>query len=119
MQANSLALVLCVFALQAWADAGRKSYETHCASCHQLDGKGADDVAPSLAGSAMTIGPPEPLVRFMLAGSGQTPSEQFRVPMPGYAHLSNAELARVLSYLRRSFGNRAAAVSAKQVRAAQ
>lgn len=100
-------------------DQGAKLYAEHCASCHGDDGKGRPPAGPALAGNrAVNLGSAVNLVRVLRFG-GYPPGtadkpRPFGMP-PFEETLSDAEIAAVLSYLRKSWGNDAAAVSAAEV----
>jgi mono/diheme cytochrome c family protein len=102
---------------------GAKLYAQHCATCHGDNGQGLQvegQVAlPSLAGNrAVTLGSSANLVRIILAG-GYAPSTAGNprpYGMPPCVHvLTDEDIASVASYIRSSWGNNAAAVSASQV----
>ena len=94
---------------------GSRVYETHCAECHQADGKGVPRMYPALAGNAsiltdLAVNP----IRMVYAG-GFPPStagnpRPFGMP-PFYQDLSDHDVAAVVSYIRRSWGNEAMPVT--------
>lgn len=99
---------------------GATVYSGTCAACHQANGEGSPGLFPPLAGSEYVAGNPQRLMRIVLHGlsgpvtvKGATYSGQ----MPPWQQLSDAEVAAVLSYIRSSWGNTAAAVSAEEVSA--
>jgi mono/diheme cytochrome c family protein len=98
---------------------GQKLYEQHCVDCHGADGKGLPPGYPPLAGNrALTMHEPVNAVRIVLNGgfAPGTAGNPRPYGMPPYSHLLNDdEVAAVVSYLRASWGNQAAAVSAAQV----
>jgi mono/diheme cytochrome c family protein len=98
---------------------GQKLYEQHCVDCHGADGKGLPPGYPPLAGNrALTMQEPVNAIRIVLNGgfAPGTAGNPRPYGMPPYSHLLNdEEVAAVVSYLRASWGNRAAAVSAAQV----
>lgn len=90
-----------------------------CTTCHQPDGRGAPGQAPALAGSAYVNGPPEKLAKILLHGlqgpyevGGQGYEGAMPVP-PGVG--SDYDIAAVLTYVRRSFGNTADPVDQQTV----
>lgn len=90
-----------------------------CAPCHQPDGLGVEGKYPPLAGSEWVLGPPEIPARIVLNGL-QGPitvrGRAFDNEMPAQgANLSDAEIAAVLTYVRASWGNKAAPVTAELV----
>lgn len=97
---------------------GAKLYGATCASCHQAGGQGAEGSYPPLAGSEW-VESEERLVRILLhglTGEVEVAGETYRGLMPPWGGaLKDAELAAVASYVRSSFGNRAAPVAAATV----
>ncbi len=91
--------------------AGHQQYLTTCAACHQTGGTGLAGVAKPLVGSPWVLGRPERLIRILLHGKEGT----MLMPPIGAA-LSNEQVAAVLTYVRRSWGNSASAVDAAAVR---
>ncbi len=98
---------------------GAKLYADHCASCHGERGAGVASAYPALAGNrAVTMAIPANLVRIVLEGgfAPATASNPRPFGMPPYAQVfSNDDLAALLTHLRRSWGNQAAAVTAVDV----
>lgn len=96
--------------------------EAHCITCHQADGKGLPDSGfPPLSETQWSQGDPDRLIKLTLKGlmgpievkgrkyPGQVPMTPFE------SLLDDEEIAAVLTYLRNSFGNRAAAIAPAQV----
>ena len=98
---------------------GAALYANHCASCHGEQGEGVAGAYPPLAGNrAVTMAVPANLVRIVLEGgfAPATAGNPRPFGMPPYAHsLSNDDIARLLTYLRHSWGHHADAVSATDV----
>lgn len=93
---------------QALFDAGKVTYGL-CAVCHQPDGFGRPDLAPSFKeGRWANAVSPEAAIRIVLNGKQGTPG--FAAPMAPLAGLSDEQIAGVLTFVRRSFGNNASAV---------
>ncbi|MET0272651.1 MAG: cytochrome c [Phenylobacterium sp.] len=91
----------------AAAPSGAELYADNCAACHMPTGLGVKGAFPALAGDKLVTGPHGPLIATVLNGRGG---------MPAYRdELSDADLAKVISYLRTAWGNKAAAVTAEQV----
>lgn len=94
----------------ATVDPGQALYADHCLICHQRNGSGVPGLQPPLAGSAWVQGDPERLVRLVLQGSeayDTISGEDYSNVMPGFAHLSDADLTALLNYVRQAFGNQA------------
>jgi mono/diheme cytochrome c family protein len=99
---------------------GAAIFGDECAACHTGRGTGSPRLFPSLAGSASVQSTDATsLIRIVLDGTRSVGTE--RAPtspaMPGFAWFLNDEQATaVLTYIRNSWGNAAAAVDAAQVR---
>jgi mono/diheme cytochrome c family protein len=91
--------------------AGRDIFGRICQACHQADGLGAPNIAASLVRSAYVNGTPLRLIRILLQGK-----EGMALMPPVGATLSDEEVAAVLSYVRREWGNTADPIDAAQVR---
>ena len=98
---------------------GAKLYERHCAGCHGDTGEGVRGIYPALAGNrAVTMATTANLVHVVLEGGFPPVTEGNPRPygMPPFATVvSGEETAQLLSFVRGSWGNRAAAVSALEV----
>lgn len=96
-------------------EAGEKHFALVCAACHQPHGGGLPAVAPPLLGSDWVHGPPERLARIVLHGLYgpiEVNGQSWNLHMPGFgAALDDAQIAAVLTYVRRAWGNRAPPVS--------
>jgi len=101
------------------ATGGASLYETNCSGCHGTSGQGAVNIAPPLAKNPYVTGDPKKLIRAVANGvigpvkergatwSGSMP--------PWQGTLSNVQLAEVISFVRRSWGNNAPPVTERQV----
>jgi glucose/arabinose dehydrogenase/mono/diheme cytochrome c family protein len=104
----------------ALMELGRQYYPT-CGNCHGKSGAGTAGLAPALAGASWVTGPPEWLGRIILQGiSGpiEVNGEQWDGVMPPHGHLEALDdetLAGLMTYMRRSWGNKADPVSIEQV----
>ncbi len=100
---------------------GRVLYELNCALCHNSDGMGKPNQAPPLAGSewVLTVGVNR-LIRIPLVGLNgpiEVKGQVWNLPMAAMgAQYSDDDLAAVLSYIRSAWGNKAAIVTAEQVK---
>jgi mono/diheme cytochrome c family protein len=98
-------------------------YVEVCQVCHQATGLGLEGAFPPLAGSEWLNGPSLIPIAIVLKGlqgeivvKGKTYNS---VMVPWEAALNDDDLAATLSYARSQWGNRAAPVTAAQVRAAR
>ncbi|MBF6025438.1 c-type cytochrome [Lysobacter niastensis] len=95
-------------------------YASSCASCHQSQGEGRFPVFPPLAGSPWANGDPDRLIAITLHGlSGPVDVNGIGYSglMPGFSHLSDREVADVLTHVRGSWGNDAPPVTEADVAA--
>jgi mono/diheme cytochrome c family protein len=81
-------------------DAGREVYRNACQSCHQPDGRGQDRIAPSLVGSTYALAAPEVPIRILLGGK----EGDIGLMPPLGSMLSDDQIAAVLTYIRREWG---------------
>lgn len=97
---------------------GRSVYERYCAVCHMDNGSGAGRMNPALQGSTVVKGSSEILIRTVLEGPEKAlPSDrpQYANRMPAFPHLTNEEIAHVLTYVRAAFGENSAPISREEV----
>jgi mono/diheme cytochrome c family protein len=85
---------------QARFDAGRDIYQSICQACHQPDGRGQDRVAPALLGSRFALAPPTIPARILINGKEGSIGE---MPPLG-AGFTDDQIANVLTYVRREWG---------------
>lgn len=94
---------------------GAKLYEQHCVACHGAQGQGVPRAYPALAGNrAVTMPVTQNLVQVVLHGGfpPATRGQPRPFGMPPFATvLSDADVAAVLTYVRTSWGNKAAPVT--------
>jgi mono/diheme cytochrome c family protein len=105
---------------KAQIEKGKGVYETYCLACHQADGSGVPDLNPPLIKTKWTMGDKKTLINVLLKGLDQeidVNGETFANVMPAMSHLSDDEIADVLTYVRNNFENKATAVTAKEVKA--
>lgn len=98
---------------------GAQVYDQQCAQCHGAAGEGKPGAFPALAGNrAVTLDPPINAVQAVLHGGylPATAGNPRPFGMPPFTHvLNDAEVAAVLSFVRASWGNQAAPVTAIDV----
>jgi mono/diheme cytochrome c family protein len=97
---------------------GEKLYKGSCVACHELDGSGAPRIYPPLPGNAnLQSADPLSTIRIMLDGAETitTPRAPNTGSMPGYAKMSDQDIADVVTYIRNAWGNAAPAVNAADV----
>jgi mono/diheme cytochrome c family protein len=95
--------------------AGREVYRNLCLGCHQADGRGQENVAASLIGSELALASPAITARILISGkegrSGLMP--------PLGSTLNDEQIASVLTYVRREWGQIGSPVDASAVREAR
>lgn len=98
---------------------GKLVYQQHCMTCHQIDGTGAQNMIPPLAKTSYVIASKAALIKILLNGMSKeikVNGDTYAGEMPAQAHLTDQEIAAVLSYVRNSFGNKASIVTAMEVK---
>lgn len=86
---------------------GEAVYANYCATCHQSNGTGVPGMYPPLTPNAY-IGNKDSLISVVLNGMQgkiEVGGKIYNNYMAPHSHLSDQELADVISYVRSSFGN--------------
>jgi mono/diheme cytochrome c family protein len=100
---------------------GALLYLNNCVACHRSTGKGYEGVFPALAlSSTVNTDNATSLIHLVLTGSAMvsTSSAPTSFSMPGFAtRLTDEQLAQLISFVRRSWGNHAGPVTADAVAA--
>jgi mono/diheme cytochrome c family protein len=107
-------------ALKASIDRGKKVYDISCIACHLPDGAGVAGINPPLIKTDYVQGDRIRLIKIVLKGLEgpiEVDGEEYNNAMPAQAHLSDQQIADVLTYVRNSFGNKATQVTLPQVKA--
>ena len=99
--------------------AGKAVYVQNCLSCHQADGGGVDGMNPPLTKTDYVLGDKTRLINVLVNGlkGVEIEGEEYRSVMPAQTHLTDQQMADVLTYVRNSFGNKASAVTVGEVKA--
>lgn len=98
---------------------GKRVYN-NCMACHQADGQGVAGNYPPLDGSGLVNGRPDVLAALVLhglEGEIEVLGETYNGIMPAWSHLSDEQIASVLTYIRGSWSNTADAVGPELVAA--
>ena len=95
---------------------GKQIFTANCVACHQATGKGLPGVFPPLDGSEWADGDPRVMANILLHGiTGELEVEgtKYNGAMPSFAHLGDAELAAVVTYVRSAWSNKAGPITAE------
>jgi mono/diheme cytochrome c family protein len=99
---------------------GGKLYSMACATCHMPDGSGVPGMQPALMGSKVVAGPPATVIKVLLLGPEKAlPAHKATSgnQMPQFDSLSDEDIASILTYVRKTFGKGASAITPAQVKA--
>ena len=104
--------------LEAQLARGKSAYAV-CAACHGPDGKGlptTPPMAPSFIGSKLANAAPEVPVALVLKGIQKLDTKYLATMAPLGATMTDDQVADALTYIRKSWGNSAAAISSAEVK---
>jgi mono/diheme cytochrome c family protein len=94
-------------------EAGRDVYRSICQACHQPDGRGQERLAPTLIDSAFALAPAEVPVRILLNGK----EGPVGLMPPIGSTFTDDQVAAVLTYVRREWGQTGTPVAPETVTA--
>ncbi len=100
------------------ANRGKIVYRKFCLSCHQPDGGGVQNLNPPLIGTSGVLGNKARLIKIVKNGLQEhveLDGEYYSNNMPPFKMLTDQQVADVLTYIRRSFGNKATPVYKNEV----
>ncbi|MGV8092619.1 MAG: c-type cytochrome [Mangrovibacterium sp.] len=100
---------------------GENVYKTYCATCHQSNGTGVPGMYPPLTPN-IYIENKDSIIHVLLNGMQgkiEIDGEIYNNFMAPHSHLSDQELAAVISYVRSSFGNNFDPVTPEEVASAR
>lgn len=103
---------------QAQFEKGRVIYSGLCAACHQPSGSGLEGLAPPVVDSEWVLGPvdrPARIIMHGLSGPVTVSGRTWHLEMPPLPHLTDEDIANVLTYMRREWDHTASPVSAADV----
>jgi mono/diheme cytochrome c family protein len=107
------------FDAKTLAERGEKIYGQHCADCHGKSGQGVAGVYPPLDGNTSVTEPTGVNATRMVLLGGFAPvtaANPRPYSMPPFAQqLSDSEVAAVVTYIRRAWGNHARIVRSEEV----
>jgi len=100
---------------------GRDQYVVSCGACHQADGKGLANMAPTLAKSDWVTGDAKRLIGVAVHGlmgpikvNGK-PVTGVPPIMPPHGFMKDEQLASILTYVRNAWGNQGKIISTEDV----
>jgi len=97
---------------------GERVYNVACLPCHQSDGNGVPGMHPPLSETEWVNGDKERLIRIVvegIEGEIEVKGETYNSVMAPLSHLDAEQVADVLTFIRRSFGNDASEVTTEEV----
>jgi mono/diheme cytochrome c family protein len=92
-------------------DKGRDIYRNICQGCHQPDGRGQDRIAPALVGSPLALARADIPARILLSGK----EGPIGLMPPIGSTIDDEQIAAVLTYVRREWGQSGDPVSAAAI----
>lgn len=107
-----------IVTLEQRLEAGKNTYEHNCAACHQMQGQGIEGSFPPLAKSDYLASKTNAIraVVHGLQGPITVNGKQYNGVMPKLG-LSDSEVANVLTYIYKNWGNQGFEVTEAEVRA--
>ena len=103
---------------QSLAESGKIIYDTYCLACHQEDGNGVPGMNPPLSKTDWVLGDSTRLINVILKGlkDAEINGETYSNEMPSHDFLTDKQISEVLTFVRKSFGNNAGAISVEEVK---
>jgi len=94
-------------------------YQTNCANCHQNKGEGLGTLYPPIANSDYLADKNSVicLIRYGQQGPIKVNGKRYNHPMPGQPKLSDLEIAEVVTYIYKQWGNETKLTDVKTVKA--
>lgn len=95
---------------------GKNLYESYCASCHKVDGKGVAGTFPPLEKSATVNGDVKTLSQIISNGlkDKSIGGVKYDAPMPAFSFLKDEEATAIINYVRTNFKNQASTITVNQ-----
>lgn len=93
---------------------GKELYSLTCAACHQPHGLGQEGLAPPLVDAEWVTGSEKRLARIILGGLRgpiTVNGKEYKLEMPPLALLEDAQIAAVMTYVRREWNHTASPVT--------
>lgn len=106
--------------LRIQVERGKRVFLQTCSVCHQAEGQGMDPVFPPLAGSEYVAKPVREMTAVVvngLSGEVTVKGKKYNGVMPSHSHLTDEQLADVITYVRNSWNNPGGTATVDDVRA--
>jgi mono/diheme cytochrome c family protein len=97
---------------------GKIVFTNVCLACHMADGGGVPNMNPPLINTTYVLGNKAALIKIVLHGFSEDVEingKTYSNTMGAHGDLNDRQIADVLTYVRRSFGNKASAVKSADV----
>ena len=98
---------------------GKVVYNNICLACHMADGNGVPTLNPPIVRTEYVLGDKARLIKIVLNGFKEDVAingQKFSNNMSPHKDLTDRQIADVLTFVRKSFGNKANRVSALEVK---
>jgi mono/diheme cytochrome c family protein len=98
---------------------GKIVYNSICLACHMADGNGVPTMNPPLVNTEYVLGDKTRLIKIVLNGfkeDVQINGQSFSNNMTPHSDLKDLQIADVLTYVRKSFGNKASRITTFEVK---
>lgn len=87
---------------------GKRYYNAYCANCHMDDGRGLNELIPSLVSSDYLRNHQDQLpciIRYGIESKIDKSAEVFNLQMPAHQKLSEIDILNIINYINNSWGN--------------
>jgi mono/diheme cytochrome c family protein len=101
---------------------GKIVYTSICLSCHMAKGEGVPRLNPPLTNTTYVLGDKTALIKIVLNGFNEDVEingQKFSNTMTPHSDLKDQQIADVLTYVRKSFGNKASSITLADVKKAR
>jgi mono/diheme cytochrome c family protein len=101
---------------------GKIVYNSVCLACHMADGAGVPTMNPPLINTEYVTGNKARLIKIVLNGFAEDVEingQKYSNTMTPHSDLSDQQIADVLTYVRKSFGNKSSSVTVSDVKKAR
>lgn len=116
-------LLLAVIILNSFTiqknEPGQDTYETYCIACHQANGKGTLGINPPLVDSDWVSGDKTRLIKTVILGLNEPQIINgviYNNAMPAHDYLEDTELANLLTFVRKKYGEMPDSVTVAEVK---